>query len=152
MHSLSLPRRLPVFNLGQAAIPLQVVVVDIQGVPFKGALVSISSNGRPLFDVSTDASGAAPLKGVSAPFHVSVSVQGYTASRHVESLDETVFVQLPIHAHQDLLSGLEIGLFAAAGVLGAASVYWKLAPLKVAAEVFFGTGVFSAVFRNSSCG
>lgn len=142
----------PVRRLGQpnTELPFRVVVTDSKGTPFKGALVYLSSGGRPLYEISTNSSGIAEVPSpVSGRIDVRIEVAGYVVNRQVESTDETLFVQLPICSPGEILTMVELGLLAGAAGLAWAGVKYKKAIPKTVAEVILGAVVFNAVFRSS---
>lgn len=144
MITLGLVRR-----LGQPPIeiPFKVVVTDSRGVPFKGAMVYLSSGGRHLYDVSTNSGGSVEFPGVSGAIDVRVEVAGYVVTRRVENTDETLFVQVPVCSPGELLTVTELALLAGAGALAGAGWHWKISGLKITSEIILSAVVFNAVFR-----
>lgn len=126
----------------------RVVVVDARGNPFPEAHVAITSSGRPLFEILSDAQGEVRAP-VSGTVDVQVDVRGFRVVRRGVGTEETLFVVLPVCAPGPVLTKVEMGLFAAAAALAGAGSYWKLDLLKLTGEVLFGATVFTAVYRNS---
>lgn len=145
IRTVSLPRA----RLGQPRDDVfRVVVVDIRGNPFRDARVSISSGGKPLYDVSTGSGGeaSAPVEG---PVDVRVDTDRYSVVRRGVRTDETLFVTLPVCAPAPIVSGTELGLFALAGAMAWSGKRWKSGLLQIGGEVLFGAVVFTAVYRNA---
>jgi hypothetical protein len=143
-------------RLGQppVSIPFKVVVTDSRGAPFKGAKVYLSSNGRPLYDASTDSAGIAeaPAGFTGGPIDVRIEVDGYVINRRVDNTDETLFVQIPVCGDSEILTYPEMGLLVGAAALAWSGVRYKMGALKTTAEIILGAVVFNAVFRANCRG
>lgn len=142
-------------RLGQAPveIPFQVVVVDMKGNPFRDAFVFATSAGRPLYDVSTDASGRAVIPASAGPIDIRVEAHGYVVNRQVAAADtdETLFIQIPACAAQPLISTPELIALGLSALLTGAGFFYKTDVLKTIGEIGFGAVVFTALNRHS-CG
>jgi hypothetical protein len=140
-------------RLGQrpVEIPFQVVVTDVQGIPFEDALVTATANGRPLYDVSTDAQGRAIIPAREGAIDIRVEAAGYVVNRQVVGTDETLFIQIPVCAPQPFLSTPELVALAVSAAITGAGFYFKQDFLKTAGEIGFGAVVFTALGRHS-CG
>lgn len=148
------PRPLP---LGQALpASFRVVVTDPRGVPFRDAQVSIGAQGS--LSARTDSSGMAAFDaagvareaagGANSRFPVRITIGDLSLVRD-GSLDQTLFVQIPMCSPQPFLTLPELISFAAGSAFIGAGLKWKVGPLQVVGEVLFGAAIFTAVYRHS---
>lgn len=142
---LSGPAPRPPLALAQAAPSWSVVVTDPNGLPFPNAEVSIDGGAT----ARTDSHGIAafPNPG-SGSRTVRIRVEGFDLVRQGRG-DETLFVQVPVCAPQEILTSPEILACALGAALVGAGLYWKVSPLQIVGEVLFGAAAFTAVYRHS---
>lgn len=144
-------------SLGQSMpASFRVVVTDPRGVPFRDAQVTIGAQGS--LSARTDSSGIAVFDGLGVAREVPGSLNSMFPVRITfgdlslvrdGSLDQTLFVQIPMCAPQPLLALPELISFAAGTAFIGAGLKWKIRPLQVVGEVLFGAAIFTAVYRHS---
>lgn len=157
-------------RLAQAAaggVRVRIAVVDVDGKPVEGATVTARVSdyvyegatppGAGSDRGETDSRGifearfVGPLAG-AAEVDILVEKGPYavTAKGTVDQGNRgVIFVVLPVCLPQPFLTKPELVSLLAAAALTAAGFYWKVQPLQITGEVFFGAVVFTALYRLS---
>lgn len=144
-------RPAPARGLGQVApagmtTNFQVVVIDVNGTPVAGALVT-ANGGQATY---TDDSGIARFSIAGGrSIDLTAKTGEYAISKTVqwESADIPAYISFPIRIQTDIVKTAEMVAFVAGvGLIGAGYV-WKLDPLKIVGEIVTGAIVFAMIYR-----